>query len=62
MLKEYRLMYNKYDGSGWLVYKVENELIAIVKSLGVLQACHPDWKVMIEERTISEWKGIKIDV
>lgn len=61
MLKEYRLMYNKYDGNGWSVYKECDAIVEIIKSLGVLKTCHPTWRVKIEERTITNWKELKID-
>lgn len=59
--KEYRIMYNKYTGDGWELYKQSINLIEIIKSLGVMQVCYPKWRVKIEARTISDWEAMKIE-
>ena len=58
--REYRLVYNEYNGTGWKEYKRDKDLIVIIKSLGVLQAVHPTWKVKVEARTISEWDAVEV--
>lgn len=59
MNKEFRLIYQDYDGNGWKVYKVSTNIIDIIKACGLFEVMHPRKQCKIEARILSEWEVIK---
>lgn len=58
---EYRLMVNKYDGTGEYEYIRSYSLVEVLKAWGVLEAMHPKYKGKLYTRTLTEWKERRID-
>lgn len=61
-MKEYRIMFNWYDGRGDIEFTVTNDIITAINTKYDLDECMLDGKgvAWIEVREVSTWKRIKL--
>lgn len=59
-MKEYRVMYNCYDGQGNQEYEVTNELVEAIELRYELEVVLRKGEAWIEVREVSSWKRIEV--
>lgn len=59
-MKEYRIMYNCYDGQGDQEYEVTNEIVKAIELRYDLEVVLYKGEAWIEVREVDSWKKIEI--